>query len=101
MSALHFLAIPAILHISGVAVPTKTVKDVASAASDIGEMIAKQKVDPGRLVEDFVPIGLTAAGITVPAVGIGIAAVVLMIKYSKPPTAADQQRMWDRAQGDR
>jgi hypothetical protein len=62
-------------------------------------MLSNGKADVGRLVEDFVPMGLTAAGITIPAAGIAVAAVVLMVKDSKPPTPADRQRMWDRAQG--
>ena len=87
------------LHISGVAIPTPLMKDVLSATADVGKMLSNGKVDVGRVVEDFVPMGLTAAGITIPAAGIAVAAVVLMVKYSKPPTPADQQRIWDRAQG--
>lgn len=98
-SVLHLLAIPAMLHISGVAVPTPLMKDVLSATADVGKMLSNRKVDYGRLVEDIVPMGLTAAGIAIPGVGIAVAAVVLMVKYSKPPTRVEQQRMWDRAQG--
>ena len=87
------------IHVSGVAVPTQVTKDVLSATADVGKMLSKGKVDYGRLVEDFVPMGLTAAGFTIPGIGIAVTAVVLMVKYSKPPTRVEQQRMWDRSQG--
>jgi hypothetical protein len=87
------------IHISGVAIPTPVMKDIFSTTADIGKMLSKGKVDVGRLVEDLVPLGLTAAGVAIPAAGIAITAVVLMVEYSKPPTPEDQQRMWDRSQG--
>jgi hypothetical protein len=93
------LAIPAMIHISGVAIPTPLMKDVFSATADVGKMMSNGKIDYGQLVKDIVPMGLTAAGIAIPGAGIAVAAVVLMVTYSKPPTKADQQRMWDRAQG--
>jgi hypothetical protein len=77
-------------------------KNVLEALNDLGTGIAKHETKEQislRIGQDLAPLLLTAAGLTIPYVGVAIAGVVIMIKYSKPPTPADQQRMWDHAQG--
>jgi hypothetical protein len=93
------IAVPAVLNIGGAALPTK---NVIGLIDDIATSAVKHEPLPKalqRAIPDLVPLALTATGTAIPYVGVGIVVVGLVIKYSKPPTAEDQQRMWDQAQG--
>ena len=52
-----------------------------------------------RAAPDFVPLMIAAGGTAIPYVGLAVVVVTIALKHSKPPTWADQQRMWDQAQG--
>jgi hypothetical protein len=102
LSALHLLnviAVPTMLHIGGAAIPSK---DAFNVLEDFSTSIVKRESIPKaieRLGPDIIPILLTVSGTAIPYAGVAITAVVLMMKYAKPPTPQDQQRMWDQAQG--
>lgn len=96
---IHAIAVPLVLHVGGTALP---MKNVFEALGDLGTGILKHKSPQEISLEigqDLAPIALTAAGISIPYAGFAIAGVALMIKFSKPPTPEDQQRMWDQATG--
>jgi hypothetical protein len=87
------------LSVGGTALPTK---DVISVLEDVATIVAKHEPLPQaieRLAPDIIPILLAVSGTAIPYAGFAVAGVVLMVKYSKPPTREDQQRMWDQAQG--
>jgi hypothetical protein len=96
---LNIISVPATLSIAGTALPTK---DVVNVLEDVATIVVKHEPFPKaleRLAPDIIPILLEVSGTAIPYVGFAVAGVVLMIKYSKPPTQEDQQRMWDQAQG--
>lgn len=95
MALLPAVLVPVIaLHIAGATVPLSTFRGVPKVAVDlIG------KAPPKQTIKDAIPVVEAISDVFVPGAGIAIAVVFFAIEHSKPPTAEDQQRMWDQAQG--
>lgn len=99
MHLLPVIAIPAIIHIAGVAVPAKAFKDLPSATIDMIGASKRGELTPLRAAKDLLPIVFSVAGVTSPIAGAAIGFGIFIYTHSKPPTPEDQQRMWDKAQG--
>lgn len=87
------------IHLGGTDVP---LKDFTDLLSDVATSIEKHEPLPKafeRIGPDLIPIVLALSGTVVPYSGAAIVLLTLMMKYGKKPTAEDQQRMWDQAQG--
>lgn len=87
------------IHIGGTAIPIKSLPNVLQ---DVVESVKRHENPEQILVRfapDIVPILLSASNVAIPYSGLAIAGIVIMLEQSKPPTKADEQRMWDQAQG--
>ena len=99
LALLHGLVVPAVIHIGGATLPVKAIPDLLQ---DVGTSIAKKETPEQAALPigpNLVPILLTASNIAIPYAGLAVTVIIFALAHSKPPTRADQQRMWDRAQG--
>jgi hypothetical protein len=99
LALLHGLVVPAVIHIGGATLPVKAIPDLLQ---DVVASISKRETPEQaalRIAPNIVPILLTATNIVIPYAGLAVTVVIFALAHSKPPTPADQQRMWDRAQG--
>ena len=99
LALLHGLVVPTVIHIAGTTLPVKAIPDLLQ---DAVTSISKRETPEQaalRIGPNLVPILLTASNIAIPYAGLAVTVIIFALAHSKPPTRADQQRMWDRAQG--
>lgn len=103
--AIHILgalAIPAFIHIAGVAMPIDTFKGLPNIVGDLMVSAVKHENPHQTFIRALPDIGsvvISISNVLVPGSGIVEVGLIFLIKNSKPPTQQEQQRMWDQAQG--
>lgn len=87
---------PAVLNVGGLNVPADAINDLSAPLTDIIE-----HRDAAAIIIDLLPIAETVSDFYFPGSGFAESLVVYAAVHARPPTKQEQQRMWDRAQGDR
>lgn len=91
---LGLLAVPVYINIAGTALPLSDFKAVPQVIYDLA---TKQPITKTAL--DAAPILVSVTNTFCPPAALGEIAFIFLITHAKNPTNEEQQRMWDKAQG--
>ena len=85
----------AVLNVGGFNIPADAINNLSAPLTDI----IKHR-GTAQTFADLLPIAETVSDFYFPGSGFAESLVVYAAARARPPTKQEQQRMWDRAQGD-